>query len=312
MTQTTAHTQTTNSVLMVRPCRFYPNPETAADNAFQAQVQCAADTLSKLARREFDAAVQRLQASGVKVHVFEDTAEPEKPDAVFPNNWISTHHDGRVALFPMYSAVRRRERRQDIVEELRKCYQVTDVIDYSRFEDEGCCLEGTGSLVLDHLNKIAYVSLSNRSNPKVIERFAEDFTYEPVTFTSIGSNGQPIYHTNVMMCIGAAFAMVGLEMIPNKAERQKVRTRLDKSGKQIVELSPDQIGNFAGNAIELHNEPGEKLLVLSSRAYQALSAQQREKLSRYARLVPLELPTIELGGGSARCMIATIHLPPRS
>jgi hypothetical protein len=312
MTQTTAHTQTTNSVLMVRPCRFYPNPETAADNAFQAQVQCAADTLSKLARREFDAAVQRLQASGVKVHVFEDTAEPEKPDAVFPNNWISTHHDGRVALFPMYSAVRRRERRQDIVEELRKCYQVTDVIDYSRFEDEGCCLEGTGSLVLDHLNKIAYVSLSNRSNPKVIERFAEDFTYEPVTFTSIGSNGQPIYHTNVMMCIGAAFAMVGLEMIPNKAERQRVRARLDKTEKEIVELSADQIANFAGNAIELHNERGEKLLVLSSRAHQALSAQQREKLSRYARLVPLELPTIELGGGSARCMIATIHLPPRS
>src|SRR5690242_18211772 len=200
MTQTAVHTQTTNSVLMVRPCRFYPNPETAADNAFQAQVHCAADALSELARKEFDAAVQTLQASGISVHVFEDTAEPEKPDAVFPNNWISTHHDGRVALFPMYSALRRRERRQDIVEGLRKCYQVTDVIDYSQFEDEGCCLEGTGSLVLDHLNKIAYVSLSNRSNPKVIERFAEDFNYEPVTFTSIGSNGQPIYHTNVMMC----------------------------------------------------------------------------------------------------------------
>jgi hypothetical protein len=311
MTQTTAHTQTTNSVLMVRPCRFYPNPETAADNAFQAQVQCAADTLSKLARREFDAAVQRLQASGVKVHVFEDTAEPEKPDAVFPNNWISTHHDGRIALFPMYSALRRRERRHDIVEELRKHYRVTEVIDYSAFEDEGCCLEGTGSLVFDHLNKIAYVSLSNRSNPKVIQRFANDFSYEPVTFTSIGSNGQPIYHTNVMMCIGTAFAMVGLELIRNKAERQQVRARLEKTGKEIVELSADQIANFAGNAIELHNKGGEKLLVLSSRADRALTEEQRERLSRYARLVSLELPTIELGGGSARCMIATIHLPPQ-
>ena len=150
--------------------------------------------------------------------MFDDTAEPEKPDAVFPNNWISTHHDGRIGLFPMYSALRQRERRQDIVEELRKHYRVTEVIDYSAFEDEGCCLEGTGSLVLDHLNKIAYVSLSNRSNPKVVRRFSNDFSYEPVTFTSTDPNGEPIYHTNVMMCIGTAFAMVGLEMIPNKTD----------------------------------------------------------------------------------------------
>src|SRR5436190_14910515 len=237
MTRSAAPTQSTSSVLMVRPCQFYPNPETAADNVFQARVDCAVDALSEAARREFDAAVQTLRAAGVNAHVFEDTAEPEKPDAVFPNNWISTHHDGRIALFPMYSALRRRERRQDIVEELRKHYRVTEVIDYSAFEDDSCCLEGTGSLVFDHPNKIAYVSLSDRSNPKVIQRFAEDFSYEPVTFTSIGSNGQPIYHTNVMMCIGTAFAMVGLEMIPNKAERQRLRARLEKTGKEIVELS---------------------------------------------------------------------------
>ena len=312
MTQSASPTQSTNSVLMVRPCQFYPNPETAADNAFQARVDCAADALSEFARKEFDAAVQTLHAAGVNVHVFEDTAEPEKPDAVFPNNWISTHHDGRIVLFPMYSALRRHERRQDIVEELRKHYRVTDVIDYSPFEDKGCCLEGTGSLVLDHLNRIAYVSLSNRSNPKVIQRFAEDFSCEPVTFTSIGSNGQPIYHTNVVMCIGTAFAIVGLEMIPNKTERQQVRECLEKAGKEIVELSADQIANFAGNAIELHNKDGEKLLVLSTRASRALTEAQCERLSRHARLVPLELPTIELGGGSARCMIATIHLPARS
>jgi hypothetical protein len=310
MTQGAALTQGTNSVLMVRPCRFYPNPETAADNAFQARVDCAADALSTVAQKEFDAAVQTLRAGGVNVHVFEDTAEPEKPDAVFPNNWISTHHDGRIALFPMYSALRRRERRQDIVEELRKHYRVSEVIDYSAFEHEGCCLEGTGSLVFDHLNRIAYVSLSNRSNPKVIQRFADEFSYEPVTFTSIGPNGEPIYHTNVMMCIGTAFAMVGLELIRNKVERQQVRAHLEKTGKEIVELSADQIANFAGNAIELHNKGGEKLLVLSSRASRALTEEQRERLTGYARLVSLELPTIELGGGSARCMIATIHLPP--
>ena len=185
------------------------------------------------------------------------------------------------------------------------------MIDYSASENEGCFLEGTGSLVLDHPNKIAYVSLSNRSNPKMIQRFADDFSYEPVIFTSVDSNGQPIYHTNVMMCIGTAFAMVSLEMISNEAERQRVRARLEETGRAIVELSADQIANFAGNAIELHNKSGEKLLVLSSRADRALTKDQRVKLSHYARLVPLELPTIELSGGSARCMIATIHLPPR-
>jgi hypothetical protein len=311
MTQTAARAQSTNSVLMIRPSRFYPNPETAADNAFQRNADRDSDALTLLARREFDAAVETLRAAGVNVHAFEDTAEPEKPDAVFPNNWISTHHDGRIALFPMYSPLRRRERRQGIIEELRKQYRVTEVIDYSAFENEGCCLEGTGSLVLDHLNKVAYVSLSNRSNPKVIQRFADDFGYETVIFTSIGSDGQPIYHTNVMMCIGTGFAMVGLEMIPNKAERQQVRARLEKTGKEIVELSADQIANFAGNAIELHNKDGEKILVLSTRADHALTNEQREGLARYARFIPLELPTIEFGGGSARCMIATIHLPPR-
>ena len=302
--------QSTNSVLMIRPSRFYSNPETAADNAFQRNPDRDADALTLVARKEFDAAVQILRAAGVNVHVFEDTVEPEKPDAVFPNNWISTHHDGRIALFPMYSALRRRERRQDIVQELRKHYRVADVIDYSAFEDEGCCLEGTGSLVFDHPNKIAYVSLSNRSNPKVIQRFAHDFSYEPVTFTSIGPNGQPLYHTNVMMCIGTAFAMVGLQMIPNKTERELVRARLEKTGKEIVELSANQIANFAGNAIELHDRSGDKLLALSTRADEALTEDQRKRLSRYAPLMPLRLPAIELAGGSARCMIATIHLPP--
>src|SRR5262249_49165230 len=305
MTQTASHAQSTDSVLMIRPVRFYPNPETAADNAFQRSADRGSDALTLAARKEFDAAVQTLRGAGVNVHVFEDTAEPEKPDAVFPNNWISTHHDGRIALFPMYSVLRRRERRQDIIDELRKYYRITEVIDYSAFEDQGCCLEGTGSLVLDHLNKIAYVSLSNRSNPKVIQRFAHDFSYEPVTFTGIGSDGRPIYHTNVMMCIGTGFAMVGLEMIPNKVERQRVRTRLEKTDKELVELAADQIANFAGNAIELHSKDGEKLLVLSSRAAGALREDQRERLSRYARLVALELPTIELGGGSARCIMAT-------
>jgi hypothetical protein len=302
-------TQSTNSVLMIRPCRFYPNPETAADNAFQSRVDYAADALTAAAQNEFDAAVQLLRDASVNVHVFEDTTEPEKPDAVFPNNWISTHHDGRIALFPMYSALRRRERRHDIIEELRQHYRVTEVIDYSQFEEEGYCLEGTGSLVLDHVNKIAYVSLSNRSNPKVIRRFADDFGYQPVMFTSIGIDGQPIYHTNVMMCIGTNFVLAGLAMIPDKAERETLRDRLQVSGKEIVELEPQQVTNFAGNAIELHDANGEKLLVLSARGVPTFTEGQRAVLRRHVRLVPLRLPTIEMGGGSARCMLATIHLP---
>jgi hypothetical protein len=306
----TSPAQSTNSALMIRPWRFYPNPETAADNAFQAGSGCASDALTAAARREFDAAVKTLRDAGVNVDVFDDTANPEKPDAVFPNNWISTHYDGRVALFPMYSALRRRERRHDIIDELRKSYRITEVIDYSGFEEHGFCLEGTGSLVLDHVNRIAYISLSNRSNPKVIERFAEDFGYEPVTFTSMGPGGQPIYHTNVMMCVGTSLALVGLDVIPNESERKQVRARLEATGKEIVELKPDQVANFAGNAIEMDNGQGEKLLVLSARAVPTFTERQRTVSARHVRLVPLKLPTIELAGGSARCMIAEIHLPP--
>lgn len=294
---------------MIRPWRFYPNPETAVDNAFQRSVTPDSEELSLAARNEFEAAVNALRQASIIVHVFDDTAAPEKPDAVFPNNWISMHHDGRVALFPMYSALRRGERRQDIIDELRKSYRINEVIDYSGFEEHGFCLEGTGSLVLDHGNRIAYISLSNRSNPKVIARFAEDFGYEPVTFTSMGPDGQPIYHTNVMMCVGTKFALVGLDTIPNESERKEVRARLEASGKEIVELEPDQVANFAGNAIELDN--GEKLLVLSARAVSVFSEAQRAKLARYVRFLPLKLPAIELGGGSARCIIAEIHLPPR-
>ena len=295
---------------MVRPFRFYLNPQTAADNAFQSPALPDAISVSAAARSEFDAAVQTLRAGGVTVHVFDDTSTPEKPDAVFPNNWMSTHHDGRVALFPMYSELRRRERRHDIIDELRKHYRVTDVVDYSSYEEEGCCLEGTGSLVLDHLHHLAYVSLSKRSNPKVIERFAKDFGYEPIVFTSIGNDGQPIYHTNVMMCIGTEFALVALDMIPNPNEREQVRARIESSGREVVQLTSEQVANFAGNAIELHDQAGNKLLVLSARAMASLTQEQQTRLGRYASPVPLHLPTIELGGGSARCMIATIHLPP--
>ena len=296
---------------MIRPSRFYPNPETALDNAFQQEVEAeSSDTLTARARAEFDEAVRTLSAAAVKVHVFDDTLAPEKPDAVFPNNWFSTHHDGRIALYPMYTPSRRAERRHDIIASLQQHYRVSEVVDYSPYEERGLYLEGTGSLVLDHENRIAYVSLSRRADRELLEKFCADFDYEPVTFQSSSDDGRPIYHTNVMLCVGTQFVLVGLEMIDDPAQRETVRSRLAATGKTVIALDRDQIANFAGNALELQNGH-EKLLVLSVRAASHLTAAQRTTIERFARLLPLSLPTIELAGGSARCMMATVHLPLR-
>jgi len=303
--------QSANTVVMIRPSRFYPNPETALDNAFQQEaVQEAPQVISTKAQIEFDRAVGALAAAGVTVHVYDDTPAPEKPDAVFPNNWFSTHHDGRIALYPMYTPSRRAERRSDLISRLQELYRVSDVVDYSPFEKRGLYLEGTGSLVLDHLHRLAYVSLSRRSDREPLQKFCADFDYEPVTFESIGTDGRPIYHTNVMLCLGTQFALVGLEMITNRAQRESVRSRLEATGRTIIPLTREQIENFAGNALELHNEQN-KLLVLSTRAAAHLRDEQRATIERFARLLPLALPIIELAGGSARCMMATVHLPPR-
>ena len=303
--------QSTNAVVMIRPSRFYPNPETALDNAFQQEVEAeSSDTLTERAQAEFDEAVRTLSAAAVKVHVFDDTLAPEKPDAVFPNNWFSTHHDGRIALYPMYTPSRRAERRHDLIASLQQHYRVSGIVDYTPYEERGLYLEGTGSLVLDHENRIAYVSLSRRADRELLEKFCADFDYEPVTFQSSSDNGRPIYHTNVMLCVGTQLALVGLEMIDDPAQRETVRSSLAATGKIIIALGRDQIANFAGNALELRNSH-EKLLVLSARAASHLTAAQRTTIERFARLLPLSLPTIELAGGSARCMMATVHLPLR-
>lgn len=302
--------QSAQAVVMIRPCRFYPNPETASDNAFQREAPATdANGISKAAQSEFDQAVELLRGAGVTVHVFDDTPSPEKPDAVFPNNWFSTHPDGRVALYPMYSPTRRNERRRDVIDELAKSYRITALVDYSSSEQRGLHLEGTGSLVLDYVDRVAYVSLSKRSDRALVERFCQDFDFAPMLFESVSDDGRPIYHTNVMMCIGSAFALIGLEMIADSGQRETVRRRLEASGKKVIELDRAQIANFAANALELRND-SEKLLVLSSRAAAVLTAEQRREIERHARLLPLALPTIEMAGGSARCMLAAVHLPP--
>jgi hypothetical protein len=293
---------------MVRPHHFYPNPETAADNAFQRPATAA--SVAAQAHAEVTEAAARLEAAGVRVHLF-DSHDPETPDAVFPNNWFSTHAGGHVALYPMYAANRRRERRSDIIEMLKACYRVQDVIDYSGLEHDGMALEGTGAMVLDHIGRIAYTAQSHRADPVALERFCTHFNFEPMAFATADAQGRPCYHTNVMLCVGTDFALGGFHLIADLRRREAVHARLRESGRDVIELDARQIGEFAGNALELTGRGGQRLLALSERAAASLSTAQKAVIERSATLLPLRVPTIELAGGSVRCMLAGIHLAPR-
>lgn len=303
--------QAPGAVVMIRPHVFESNPETQADNAFQQASQAADKT--DTARRAFEEvtqAAQTLEQAGVRVHLFEDEGERGTPDSVFPNNWFSTHAGGHIAVYPMYSPNRRRERRQDVIEALKVDYRVQDVIDYSGLEPDGLFLEGTGAMVLDHISRVAYVCQSQRAHPIVLERFATHFNFEPMAFDAVDLQGRAVYHTNVLMCIGTDFALVGLDLIPDLQRRQQVRERLAETGREVIALSAAQIAEFCGNAIELQTPTG-RVVALSSRAMAALQPDQIETIERSARLLPLHIPTIELAGGSVRCMLAGIHLSAR-
>lgn len=292
---------------MVRPHHFTPNPETAADNGFQsAAASDASQRIRQAAHAEVAAAAARLQAEGVTVHLFDDTGEHDTPDSVFPNNWFSTHPGGHVAVYPMYSVNRRRERRWDVIELLKAHYRVQDVIDYSGLEPDGLFLEGTGAMVLDHLERVAYTARSNRAHPVALERFCTHFNYEPMVFGTADAAGQPVYHTNVLMCV----ATVGFELMNVPSRAAEVCARLAATGREVLALSADQIAHFAGNALELSTPTG-RVLALSTRAAAALTPEQVAVIERSARLVPLAVPTIEMAGGSVRCMLAGIHLSLR-
>jgi hypothetical protein len=301
-----------SAVVMVRPHHFTPNPQTAADNAFQCKSPGeSANTLAQLAYQEVSEAALKLQAHGVRVHLFEDEVPGRTPDSVFPNNWFSTHAGGHVTLYPMYSPNRRLERRADVIEMLKTEYRVQDVIDYSGLEHDGLFLEGTGAMVLDHVARVAYTARSNRANPIALERFATHFNYEPMAFDAVDSQGRAVYHTNVLMCIASEFSLVGLELISDSARRMEIKQRLESTGRKVIELSAHQIQEFAGNALELSNGQ-ERLLALSERALASLLPWQIEIIERSTRILALRVPTIELAGGSVRCMLAGIHLAPRS
>lgn len=308
--------QAPSAVVLVRATRFLPNPATAADNAFQADAPAgeSPEQISARALAEMDAVADALRAVGVRVHVFEDH-DHTRPDSVFPNNWVSTHAGGVVGVFPMYASNRRHERRADVLELLKSEYRVQTIIDYSGLEPDGIFLEGTGAMVLDHLSRVAYVARSHRADSHVLERFCTDFLYEPMVFDAVDSAGVPVYHTNVMACVGTEVALMALDLIPDPARREQVRERLTVNGRTLVELTEEQVREFAGNAVELcgRTPDGRRryVMAMSARARASLRPDQVAAIEESCEIVAVDIPTIELAGGSVRCMIAGIHLDRR-
>lgn len=300
--------QTTSHILMIRPVDFKFNEQTAGDNKFQ--VASEQGNVQQKALAEFDGFVAVLRENGIDVTVVDDTLQPETPDSIFPNNWVSFHEDGAVFLYPMHSPNRRQERRKDIIDELSKKFEVSHFTDLSFFELQERFLEGTGSMVLDRINKIAYACLSVRTDEEVLNNFAMLSGYRIIAFEAVDRHGFPIYHTNVMMCIGEKFAVVCLESIKSTADKIRVLESYKATHKTVIDISFEQMNHFAGNMLEVQNKDGESLLVMSEQALKALHGTQVTALSAFSKIVSAPLYTIEQnGGGSARCMLAEVHLP---
>lgn len=299
--------QTTSHLLMVRPVQFTFNAETAVNNAFQSSKDSNAQ---EAALKEFDDFVKVLSQHGVDVTVIDDTNEPHTPDSIFPNNWISFHDDGRIVLYPMYALNRRLERKPHVIKHLKTKFKISSQLDLSSYENKNIFLEGTGSMVLDRENKIAYACISQRTDENVLRDFCSQLGYTPVSFTATDKQGFAIYHTNVMMCVADRFVVICLESIKDKAERTHVIQSIEKTKKEIIDISLDQMNHFAGNMLQVENKKGEKFLVMSSQAFRSLTKEQQTKIEQYNSILHSSLDTIERnGGGSARCMMAEVFLP---
>ncbi len=304
-----SNSQSINEILMIKPINFGFNEETATSNAFQNR-NSEKNGVQEKALTEFNNMVEVLRQNGVNVTVIEDTPQPYTPDSIFPNNWISFHDDGNIFLYPMQAVNRRLERRIDIIEQIEENFKAKQIIDFSKFEAENKFLEGTGSMVLDRIIKKAYACLSPRTDVEVLDLFCKQSGYKAVCFDAIDANGTPIYHTNVLMCIGSKFAVICLDSISKPNEKKMVIDSLLSDGKEIIEISFNQMNNFAGNMLEVKNKIGETLIVMSESAFKSLNTNQKTSLEKYGKLVYAEIGTIETnGGGSARCMMAEIHLP---
>jgi hypothetical protein len=300
--------QTTNQILMIRPVNFVFNKETAINNAFQ--VQSAEADVQQKAIKEFDLFVAKLRSHDIRVTVVNDTAEPHTPDSIFPNNWISFHNDGTVVLYPMFAKNRRLERKPQVMDEVGLTFNTSKIIDLSAFENQNKFLEGTGSMVLDRDNRIAYACISPRTDKEVLNDFCRQLQYSTILFHAVDEDGGAIYHTNVMMCVADRFVVICLESINHETERKNVIDSINKSGKTIIDITYNQMNSFAGNMLQVHDSNGKKYLVMSTQAYRSLTDHQVKKLESFNEIIHSSLDTIERnGGGSARCMMAEVHLP---
>lgn len=307
--------QITDTILMVRPINFRMNEQTAVNNYYQKVLDnITPQTVQQQALQEFDAFVKKLQSVGIKVVVVQDTKEPDTPDSIFPNNWISFHESGDVALYPMFAENRRLERREDVLELLEnEGFHIENIVDYTSAEEEDIFLEGTGSLLLDRKNGKAYCALSPRADEELFIEFCEDFEFTPVVFTAyqtVDRERMPIYHTNVIMCLGEDFAIICLDCIDDKDERKNVLKNLKDDGKEVIVITEEQVVQFAGNMLNVKNSEGKRFVVMSNAAYQSLTKEQLQKLEKHGELLYSSLDTVEAcGGGSARCMMAEVFLP---
>ncbi len=300
---------------MIRPINFRMNEQTAVNNYYQKELSSLLPAaINTKAQQEFDAYVEKLRAIGVNVVVVDDTDEFDTPDSIFPNNWVSFHENGTVGLYPMFAENRRFERREDILVKLEEAgFLINDVIDYTSAEEEHVFLEGTGSLLLDRVNRKAYCALSPRADEDLFIEFCEDFEFFPVIFLAnqtVDGKRKPIYHTNVMMCLGETFAVICLSSIDDKKERKNVINHLKEDGKEIIDITEAQVNNFAGNMLQVKGVNGAKYLIMSESAYKSLTTSQIQKLEKHSEIIYSSLNTIEIcGGGSARCMMAEVFLP---
>lgn len=307
--------QTTNSILMIRPINFRMNEQTAVNNYYQKVLSnMLPDSVNINAQLEFDNYVNKLKSYGVEVIVISDVEDSDTPDSIFPNNWISFHENGTVGIYPMFAENRRHERREDILDQLEeKGFVIKNSVDYTSAENEGIFLEGTGSLLLDRVNRKAYCALSPRADEDLCIEFCEDFEYTPVVFSSfqtVNDKRKAIYHTNVMMCLAETFAVICLESIDDKKERKNVLKHLKEDGKTIIEISEDQVNHFAGNMLQVRGTDDELFLVMSQAAHNSLNQSQLSQIQNHCKIISSPLDTIEAcGGGSARCMMAEIFLP---
>lgn len=298
--------------MMIRPARFESNPKTAPSNKFQGRTDLSPGEQQAAAAEEFELIRKALEDHGIEVLVFDDTPEPHRPDAIFPNNWVSFHADGTVVLYPMLAENRRTERRRDIVDALsgEHGFVVREVIDLSHHEDNGHFLEGTGSMVLDRANRIAYACLSPRTHLDPLGEFAQRLDYEVVAFDAVDRDGAPIYHTNVLMNVGEELAVICDEAIPRQDQREAVLESLRASGHEVITLDYDQLEAFAGNMLELRSPDGGRVLAMSAQAERSLRPEQLEAIGRFATIVSAPIDRIEASaGGSVRCMLAEVHLP---